>query len=97
MMYQQYREDGTTTKQMREAPEGSLYIWCSNTLDYPKTLAKNLGRSDLRIVGLGFLDDTRWAGREFAGVVLDHAVIEHWDHNQLYNFNRLNSYVRRVK
>ncbi len=50
------RGTGTTTRQMQEAPQGSVFVWCGRYLSYPKDLARNLGREDLNIVPLMWLN-----------------------------------------
>jgi hypothetical protein len=64
------RQSGRTTRQMQGAPKRSVFVWCNGQLDYPKSLAQRLGRSDLAIVGPSWLSSG--AGRRFPGVVLDH-------------------------
>lgn len=64
---------GHTTKQMLEAPQNAIYVWCSNDIGYAKWLAKKLGREDLRIVSPYWLESARWRGLEPSGLVLDHA------------------------
>lgn len=44
------RGDGTTSKQMQEAPKGAIFIWVNAHLWYPKQLAQRLGRTDLKII-----------------------------------------------
>lgn len=56
---------------MMSAAPGAIYVWCNDRLEYPKSLAKELGRGDLQIVGADWLKD-RWHGRRDP-VVLDHA------------------------
>ncbi len=68
------RQTGITTKQMKEAPHGSLYIWCTSDLTYPKRLARDIGRTDLEIVRLSWLSSYQWMGKRFPGIVLDHAA-----------------------
>jgi hypothetical protein len=82
---QQYRGDGTTTRQMQAAPQGAIFIWCTYHVDYPKGLAHKIGRDDLVIVSPHWLTDMRWAGRELTGIVLDHALTlerSQWDELQ---------------
>jgi hypothetical protein len=43
------RQTGRTTNQMKEAPEGAIFIWVNAVLSYPKSLSKSLGREDLII------------------------------------------------
>ena len=69
------RGSGRTTDQMKNAPKGSIFIWCNCHIDYPKKLAKELGRDDLVIIGLDSLNDNGYfAGRYFTHVAIDHAA-----------------------
>lgn len=38
--------EGTTTQQMREAPDGAFYVWSNGRLYYPERLAH-----EMRLVG----------------------------------------------
>jgi hypothetical protein len=68
-------EPGTTSKQMLDAPKGSVFIWYCGVLGYPIDLARHLGRTDLKIVSLHDLDDERlYAGRHLPGIVIDHTA-----------------------
>lgn len=85
-MTQKYRGDGTTTRQMQEAPQGAVYIWCNGHLEYPQDLARKLGRQDLVIVSPHWLTDHRWVGRTLTGIRLDHATSleqRQWDELQI--------------
>ena len=42
---------GHTTHQMQHAPPYSTFVWCNHNYHYPNSLAKHLGREDLKIVG----------------------------------------------
>lgn len=44
------RQTGRTTHQMERASKGAVFVWCNDTLDYPKTLARKIGRTDLEII-----------------------------------------------
>ena len=67
------RQQGTTTFQIKNAPEGAFYIWPEvRTLHYPRELAAHLGRLDLRIRSLSTLRPERVQGLREA-FVLDHA------------------------
>jgi len=68
------RQTGCTTRQMLEAPIGAVYVWCNNTLTYPKVLAHGLQRDDLVVKPLSWLEPQNVCGRDFVGVVIDHAV-----------------------
>lgn len=71
----QYRRQGTTTKQMRGAPHGALYIWPVADLSYPKFLVRFIDRPDLIIAGPQALEDGRrlWAGHRLPVIIFDHA------------------------
>lgn len=72
------RGTGRTTAQMRAAPQGALFIWCNEHTDYPKRLARQLGRTDLVIEPASVLDSgnyRRLLGRKFSDIVLDHAAL----------------------
>lgn len=67
------RGSGRTTAQMRRAPANAVFIWCNVHLDYPRRLAKRLGRDDLTVVSPSWLLNDSWGiSRE---VVLDHATV----------------------
>lgn len=69
------RGTGRTTQQMREAPQGALFIWpFEGSLYYPKHLARSIGRDDLKIVGVDSLDNYSLVGRTYTGIILDHAA-----------------------
>lgn len=57
------RDSGTTTKQLLEAPENSIYVWVNGKVDYPKRLAAHLGRDDIKIVPPSFIGDQKLRGR----------------------------------
>jgi len=70
------RQSGWTSQQMREAPQGAVYVWCNAHLDYPRDLARHLRREDLVIVAphqIEWPETTRYRTRR-SGIVLDHAA-----------------------
>lgn len=67
------RLSGSTTRQMEDAPQNAIFIWCNSDTYYPKRLAEKLGRKDLRIKSPDWLD-YGWRGLYLSGVILDHAV-----------------------
>jgi hypothetical protein len=69
------RRDGSTMRQMLDAPHGSVYVWLNGQLDYPKALAITLARSDLQIVSPAWLENGKWIGTRVSGIVLDHAFV----------------------
>ena len=68
------RQVGNTARQMLAAPQKAVFVWVNHQLQYPRVLATRIGRHDLEIVSPSWLSDRRWLGREFTGIVLDHAV-----------------------
>lgn len=77
------RRPGLTAKQMQEAPSGAVYVWPSSR-SYAVSLARTLGRDDLEIVPLSWLDGHGWMGRNITGLVIDHAAVQrlkihHWE------------------
>jgi hypothetical protein len=62
-----------TTAQMKMAPPGSIFIWCTTDISYPKHLARSLGREDLQIWPSPKLDERYIRGRLFQSFVVDHA------------------------
>ena len=76
------RFTGKTTKQMKDAPLNSIYIWVHTDLYYPRALATYLNRTDLDIVPPHWLNDFKWEGKIFSGIIADHAVrftCKQWD------------------
>jgi hypothetical protein len=65
------RGTGRTTRQMLDAPKGALYVWCNKHLDYPRALARHLGRADLVVVSPSY----ERRGYSSALVILDHAGV----------------------
>lgn len=65
--------DGKTTKQMLAAPQGAVFIWCDYILSYPRDLAQDLGRPDLKIVGPAWLTHQHFRNHAIRAIVVDHA------------------------
>lgn len=66
------RGTGMTTRQMKEAPNGALFIWCNDRLAYAKDLARHLSRDDLDIRGPMSIDRHELRGRRWPAIVVDH-------------------------
>jgi hypothetical protein len=77
------RGTGTTTKQMRNAPFGAIYIWVNGDTSYAKELAQKIGRDDLEIVRPTWLEYRRWQGRLLTAIVCDHALYLDYDTREL--------------
>jgi len=66
---------GITSEQIRSAKQGALFVWCNESLQYPRSLARALGRLDLKIVGPGILNDReQLRGQEWPEIIIDHAA-----------------------
>jgi len=68
------RQTGQTTSQLKAAPKNAVFIWVSGATQYPRDLARKLGREDLKIVGPDWLTSDRWRGLELSDIILDHAL-----------------------
>lgn len=65
------RNTGKTTQQMRDAPEGAVFVWVSDDLGYAHHLSRYLGRADLKITCPNDLHRVR---PPLSGIVVDHAA-----------------------
>lgn len=66
------RNQGITTQQMQQAPQGALYVWPNHHLSYPNSLARELKRTDLKIISPSNLEN-QLIGARRKEVVIDHA------------------------
>lgn len=78
------RGKGHTTQQLKDAKLGALFIWCNSRIDYPKALARHLGREDIKIVSPSVLEcnGERLRGLTLPEIILDHACVpdeREWD------------------
>lgn len=64
---------GQTSRQMKTAPMGAVFVWCGYDLSYPKSLAHALGRTDLVVVKPTWFSMEEW-GDNVRHVVIDHAT-----------------------
>lgn len=70
------RQTGRTTRQLEEAPQGTIFVWYNGHTDYPHALARKLGREDIKIKPFSWLDERNVRGLRGTNVVLDHATWE---------------------
>jgi hypothetical protein len=92
-----YIGTGRTTQQMNEAPPGAVFVWCNGALYYPQSLARKLGRDDLTVRPLSWLRPRNVMGRDFSGVILDHAARQSTEACEALNYVRVRSLVARRK
>lgn len=73
--HQTHRRDGTTTRQIREAPIGSIYIVSAFAeVSYVQLLAKYLERSDIRVYTHHILNRDFRGLNNISGITVDHYV-----------------------
>ena len=68
------RGTGLTTRQMADAPVGAIFVWCNSRTAYAAELAKKLGRDDLVVRPMSWLQPRNVMGRDFPAVIVDHAA-----------------------
>lgn len=68
------RQTGRTTRQMQDAPQRAIFVWCNHHFAYPRDLSRKIGRPDLELVSPDWLTHDRWRGRTLTGIVVDHAA-----------------------
>lgn len=80
------RSTGRTTKQIKEAPPNSIYVWLNDHLQIPRRIAENLGRVDIKFYSYGeFQGKVNQLYRGTKGkqnVIFDHATLD-----RMYNDN----------
>ena len=91
------RGTGKTTKQMKEAPERSIYVWPNQDRGYAKGLAQTLGRGDLHIKSMYEISRGTHALRGINSVVLDHAVMNARDIKTIGKESMSNIFHNRFK
>ena len=82
------RGTGRTTQQMNAAPRGAVFVWCNSHTHYPIELAKMLGRVDLVVRPLSWLELPCVMGQTFSGVVVDHAAMLRPKESEVLNYVR---------
>ena len=83
-----YRGTGRTTNQIKHAPQGAFFVWINASTDYPRQLAKQLGRDDLRIVSPNWLVFEQWRGMRLSGIIVDHAALDRFTYAQWRALNK---------
>jgi hypothetical protein len=68
------RQTDVTTQQMKQAPLSATFVWCNERTRYPTELAKTLGRNDLVVRPLSWLEPRNVVSRRFPAVIVDHAT-----------------------
>lgn len=68
------RGTGRTWNQIKNAPQGAVFVWCSHDTRHPTRLAKMAGRADLIIKPSSWLDWRNVVGLTIPDVVIDHAT-----------------------
>lgn len=68
------RQTGRTTKQIKNAPKGSVFINLASANDYIPRLCCHLGRNDLQLKSPRWLDESFYGHARETNVIVDHAV-----------------------
>ncbi len=73
-------------KQMKEAPQGAIFVWCNDRMQYPTALARELERRDLKIIAPR---DLNWPAHKLSGLnvplIVDHAANLTWEQSSMAN------------
>lgn len=83
----QPRRSGVTTAQINEAPRNGYFVWCNSNLSYPRHLALERNRPDLKIHGPSFITEHRWRGLDLNLIVIDHAFTWHASKRDLEEYD----------
>lgn len=67
------RGSGRTARQMLSLPKGGYFLWLNGFVQYPKDLAKHLGREDIKIVTPYFLETNDYLQLQIPALRVDHA------------------------
>lgn len=73
-LQEEKRGTGITSRQIKAAPEKSIYVWPCSNFSYPRKLAFELGRKDLKIISIHDLVYVRWMACCYPDIILDHAT-----------------------
>jgi len=89
------RGSGRTSQQIKDAPQRAVFVWpVCGSLQYAKDLARHLGREDLKIVSLYWLEPRHWHACELSGIVLDHASSERMNEREWYWYHQAQTRIR---
>jgi hypothetical protein len=66
--------EGRTSRQLQDAPQGALFVWCNERISYPKGLARFLKREDIEVLPLSALSFVGMCNRCPSVVIVDHAA-----------------------
>lgn len=79
------RGTGRTTRQMRELPQGGIFVVAHAPMrSYARALAQHLGRPDIRVETIYWFKGVGWRGLRPTGVAVDHFTREYVRQNNLW-------------
>lgn len=87
------RGTGRTTRQLETAPQGAVFVWHHWSLHYPQALAAKLGRPDIKIVSLEYVERGMLAGLTMPALVVDHFAWQTANTNQLHALRHAEVYA----
>lgn len=87
---------GRSTKQILEAKQNAVYV-CRTSSDcsYLKELARELNRTDIKIVSVFWLTERKYMGLELTEIILDHSL--KLNSEEYLYFTEARAYVRLEK
>ena len=69
------RGTGRTTAQIKDAPQGAYFVTEHGAhCDYVHQLCEVLGRTDLKLMRLTYLNVNTFRGRHITGLIVDHGI-----------------------
>lgn len=81
------RGTGRTSRALQSAPPDAVYVVHTYAMErYARDLAHHLGRKDITIKPMSWLEADRWRGTRLDKIVLDHACVEAPNQHRLYPF-----------
>lgn len=95
------RGTGRTTRQMKAAAKGALFISCNDhcARQYDPSLARNIGREDLVIRGPSVIERgcRQLAGKQWPEIVIDHWFMEYATPRQIEDMVYLTHWARPLR
>lgn len=70
---------GTTTNQIINAPENSVYLWMNGDIAYPRTIAMKYNRNDITFMSVYMFFRYQYHGGYCRYIVADHNCVLDFD------------------
>lgn len=82
------RQIGETSSQIIAAPQGAVFVWCNEHVDYAKDLCRHLNRLDLKVMSSRTALNDGLTGIN-GPVIVDHAFWQVRSAGENYKIERL--------